>query len=148
MVFTSTPFVFVIGGLIICGVIRCIAKGVSTEDATVYFIYRTSALQLTLSIFGILSSFAFLSSVLNLAGSAVIISTMRNFNSARDIAIGRSSACSQAYHGANLAIAATVFSTLFLVGIISDVFYIGYGYYYLVDADSYFNVGVDLEPYL
>lgn len=64
-------------------------------------------------IFGSLSlggTFAFVSSILTLCGGAITVSTMRSFKSASRIVGGRSRNCSHPLHGANLSIAAAVFS--------------------------------------
>ena len=118
---TLAPTAFVVIGLILCGILRCTVKGLSPPEATVLFIYRVSTLQLLLSIYGLLTSLAFVSSVLNIAGSSVILCTMRNLRSATDIARGRASACSQAKHGANLAISALVFSCVQIIVLFSDI---------------------------
>jgi len=102
----SVSSIIVIGGIALSTVLRKFAPGanvITASEATVLFAFRISILRVIIGVIGLVSSFAFVSSILTMAGGAVAVATMRSLKFAIEVVGGRIVACSQPMHGANLA---------------------------------------------
>lgn len=84
----------------------------SEPEAVVLFAWRVGILRIVFGALALGGTYALVSSTLTLCGGAVTVSTMRSLTAATRIVDGRSRNCSHPLHGANLSIAAVVFSVI------------------------------------